>query len=381
MPGLNQFEGKHPPVAPVFYAFRVMVGMGMAMLAISWLGSFYLWRRGTLPKLVMWGLVAMTFSGWIATLAGWYVTEIGRQPWLVTGVLTTAQAASAVPAAMIGTSLAMYLAIYVVLLLVPISRCCSTSRAKATVRCSARCPRLRRACNRRSDGHGAHHRQSSSDLRRLMAVSILAYVILDGYDLGVGMLMARGNRAERDRMISTIGPFWDANETWLVLGIGLLLVAFPAAHGLILTQLYLPVALMLLGLTLRGVAFEFRVKAQLRYQGAWDWAFVGGSLLTALTQGYMLGRYIMGFQPGFWPESSRLPPVWPAASYAFVGSTWLLAKTEGELQARAVGWAQATLLLTLVSMIAVSIATPLVSPRIFERWFSFPNIIGLAPIP
>ncbi len=93
----------------------------MAMLAISWLGSFYLWRRGTLPKFVMWGLVAMTFSGWIATLAGWYVTEIGRQPWLVTGVLTTAQAASAVPAAMIGTSLAMYLAIYVVLLLAYIS--------------------------------------------------------------------------------------------------------------------------------------------------------------------------------------------------------------------------------------------------------------------
>jgi cytochrome bd ubiquinol oxidase subunit II len=216
----------------------------------------------------------------------------------------------------------------------------------------------------------------------LMAVSILAYVILDGYDLGVGMLMARANRAERDQIISTIGPFWDANETWLVLGIGLLLVAFPAAHGLILTQLYLPVALMLLGLTLRGVAFEFRVKAQLRYQGAWDWAFVGGSLLTAVTQGYMLGRYIMGFQAGFWPEAFALAAgLGLAASYAFVGSTWLLAKTEGPLQARAVGWAQATLLLTLVSMIAVSIATPLVSPRIFERWFSFPNIIGLAPIP
>jgi cytochrome d ubiquinol oxidase subunit II len=216
----------------------------------------------------------------------------------------------------------------------------------------------------------------------LMAVSILAYVILDGYDLGVGMLMARGNRAERDRMISTIGPFWDANETWLVLGIGLLLVAFPAAHGLILTELYLPVALMLLGLTLRGVAFEFRVKAQTRYQGAWDWAFIGGSLLTALTQGYMLGRYIMGFQPGFWPELFALAAgLGLAASYAFVGSTWLLAKTEGPLQARAVGWAQATLVLTLVSMIAVSVATPLVSPRIFELWFSFPNIIGLAPIP
>ncbi|MFY8115043.1 MAG: cytochrome d ubiquinol oxidase subunit II, partial [Rhabdaerophilum sp.] len=104
----------------------------------------------------------------------------------------------------------------------------------------------------------------------LMAVSILAYVILDGYDLGVGMLMVQGDRSERDRMIATIGPFWDANETWLVLGIGLLLVAFPAAHGLILTELYLPVALMLLGLTLRGVAFEFRVKAQAHYQNAWD---------------------------------------------------------------------------------------------------------------
>ena len=91
------------------------------MLAISWLGSYFLWRRGHLPKLIAWGFVAMTFSGWIATLAGWYVTEIGRQPWLVTGVLTTAQAASAVPAAMIGTTLAMYLAIYVVLLVAYIS--------------------------------------------------------------------------------------------------------------------------------------------------------------------------------------------------------------------------------------------------------------------
>lgn len=129
----------------------------------------------------------------------------------------------------------------------------------------------------------------------LMGISILAYVVLDGYDLGVGMLMAFGDRPERDRMIATIGPFWDANETWLVLGIGLLLVAFPAAHGVVLTALYLPVALMLLGLTLRGVAFEFRVKAQTQYRRWWDWAFVGGSALSALSQGYMLGRYVLGF--------------------------------------------------------------------------------------
>ena len=133
----------------------------------------------------------------------------------------------------------------------------------------------------------------------LMGISILLYVILDGYDLGVGMLMAGGDRAERDKMVATIGPFWDANETWLVLGIGLLLVAFPTAHGMVLQALYLPVALMLLGLTMRGVAFEFRVKAREQHHRWWDWAFIGGSGLSALTQGYMLGLYIMGFQEGW----------------------------------------------------------------------------------
>ncbi|MFY8115044.1 MAG: cytochrome ubiquinol oxidase subunit I [Rhabdaerophilum sp.] len=121
VPGLNDFIGKHPPVAPVFYAFRIMVGTGMAMLALSWLGAFLLWRKGEIPRLLAWGFVAMTFSGWVATLAGWYVTEIGRQPWLVTGVLTTAQAASSVPAGMIGMTLALYLAIYALLMVAYIS--------------------------------------------------------------------------------------------------------------------------------------------------------------------------------------------------------------------------------------------------------------------
>jgi cytochrome bd ubiquinol oxidase subunit I len=116
VPGLNDFQGKHPPVAPVFYAFRIMVGVGMLMLAVSWLAAVLLWRKGEPGVWLARGLVAMTFSGWVATLAGWYVTEIGRQPWLVTGVLSTAQAASKVPAAMIGMTLAMYLVIYVVLI-------------------------------------------------------------------------------------------------------------------------------------------------------------------------------------------------------------------------------------------------------------------------
>ncbi len=216
----------------------------------------------------------------------------------------------------------------------------------------------------------------------LMALSILLYVILDGYDLGVGMLMGFVDRPDRDRMVATIGPFWDANETWLVLGVGLLLVAFPTAHGLVLTSLYLPVALMLLGLTMRGVAFEFRVKAQEDYHLWWDRAFIAGSLLATVTQGYMLGSYIMGFSGGWIGHGfAVLSGLGLAAAYGFVGSTWLIAKTDGELQKRAIGWARATLILTAIGMVLVSLATPLVSPRIFDRWFSLPNFIGLMPIP
>ena len=116
VPGLNDFVGEHPPVAPVFFAFRVMVGIGMLMIGFGLLGAWFLWRRGALPNLMLWGFVGMTFAGWVATLAGWYVTEIGRQPWLVHGVLTTAQAAGPVPAASIGATLTMYLLLYALLL-------------------------------------------------------------------------------------------------------------------------------------------------------------------------------------------------------------------------------------------------------------------------
>ncbi len=216
----------------------------------------------------------------------------------------------------------------------------------------------------------------------LMGVAILLYVILDGYDLGVGILMANATREERDIMVASIGPFWDANETWLVLGIGLLLVAFPVAHGVILTALYLPVALMLVGMIMRGVAFEFRVKARTGLQHWWDRAFVAGSTLAAVTQGYMLGSYIMGFADTFAAHAfGVLTGICLAAGYAFIGATWLVLKTEGELHDRAVGFARTTLWLTALGMAAVSVATPLVSPRIFQKWFQFPEIIALAPIP
>ncbi|MDO9499715.1 cytochrome ubiquinol oxidase subunit I [Falsiroseomonas sp.] len=117
VPGLNDFVGEHPPVAPVFFAFRIMVGIGMLMLLMGWLGAWYLWRRGQVPNLLLRGFVLMSFGGWVATLAGWYVTEIGRQPWLVTGVLNTAQAAGPLPASSIATTLAMYLVLYVLLMI------------------------------------------------------------------------------------------------------------------------------------------------------------------------------------------------------------------------------------------------------------------------
>lgn len=216
----------------------------------------------------------------------------------------------------------------------------------------------------------------------LMGISIAAYVILDGYDLGVGILSARVAKHDRDRMIASIGPFWDANETWLVLGIGLLLVAFPEAHGIILTSLYLPVAVLMLGLTLRGVAFEFRVKAGASYRPWWDKAFFVGSLLAALSQGYMLGLYIVGFERT-WAHMAfaALSAVCLAAAYAFIGATWLILKTEGSLQILAVRWARATLWFAAIGMIAVSVATPLVSERIFAKWFSLPNVLFLAPVP
>src|SRR4249919_4308408 len=121
----------------------------------------------------------------------------------------------------------------------------------------------------------------------LMGLAILVYVILDGFDLGIGILFAAADDSEKDVMVASIGPFWDANETWLVLGVGLLLVAFPAAHGIVLGALYLPVAAMLIGLMLRGVAFEFRVKAEGWHRELWNWLFSAGSYLAAFSQGLM----------------------------------------------------------------------------------------------
>lgn len=217
----------------------------------------------------------------------------------------------------------------------------------------------------------------------LMGLAMLAYVILDGFDLGVGLLLPRGGtEADQDLMVASIGPFWDANETWLVMGVGILLIAFPKAHGVVLTALYLPVAVMLIGLILRGVAFDFRVKAQASHKHLWNAAFMAGSGMAAASQGWMLGRYITGFAEGWAPTAfaAAIAIALPAA-YVLMGATWLVMKTEGDLQARAIGWAKQAWAPVVAGVGAISIATPLVSATVRERWFAMPEFIALLPIP
>lgn len=216
----------------------------------------------------------------------------------------------------------------------------------------------------------------------VMGLSLLAYVVLDGYDLGVGLLLPLADDAQKDIMIASIGPFWDANETWLVLGVGVLLVAFPFAHGLVLQALYLPVAVMLIGLILRGVAFDFRVKAPLAYKAFWNRAFFAGSLLASSAQGWMLGSYITGFDKGLLglAFSLGIALTLPAA-YTLLGAGWLIMKAEGELQERAVQWARRVLWPMGFALVAISAATPLVNPAVIDKWFGFPEVFALLPVP
>jgi cytochrome d ubiquinol oxidase subunit II len=183
-------------------------------------------------------------------------------------------------------------------------------------------------------------------------------------------------------MVASIGPFWDANETWLVLGVGVLLICFPMAHSVVLSALYLPVAAMLLGLTLRGVAFDFRVKARDAHKATWNKLFAGGSLVTTLAQGWMLGAYVTGFQNDAWGLlfSAGIALTLPAA-YAMLGVGWLLMKTDGDLQTKAAKWGQRVLWPMGLALLGISLATPLVSHTVLAKWFVLPELFALLPIP
>ena len=216
----------------------------------------------------------------------------------------------------------------------------------------------------------------------VMGFALLMYTLLDGYDLGIGMLLPLANDAQKDEMISTIGPFWDANETWIVLGVGVLLMAFPKAHGAVLTALYFPVAIMLLGLTLRGVAFDFRVKVKTQHKAMWNKLFFLGSLIASLAQGWMLGRYVMGLSTDSVSMLfSAIIAILLPCLYIMLGSGWLLVKTDGEVYDNAVRWARRCIFPLGLGLFIISITTPIASETIADKWFSLPEAIGLLPIP
>lgn len=230
----------------------------------------------------------------------------------------------------------------------------------------------------------------------IIALGVFMYVLLDGFDLGVGILFPfTADSGERDVMMNTIAPVWDGNETWLILGGASLLGAFPLAYSTLLPALYLPVMVMLFGLVFRGVAFEFRFKTAGRHLW-WDRAFFAGSLVASFAQGVLLGAFIQGVDveraadgtiryaggPFDWlTPFSLMTGAGLVCGYALLGATWLVWRTMGRLQQRALDAARLLTVVVLAFVAVVSLWTPLAYEPIRERWFAWPNIILLAPIP
>jgi cytochrome d ubiquinol oxidase subunit II len=226
----------------------------------------------------------------------------------------------------------------------------------------------------------------------IIAFGLMMYVVMDGFDLGIGILFPFvRNATERDLMVNTVAPVWDGNETWLVLGGAGLLAAFPLAYSVLLSALYIPIVLMLMGLIWRGVAFEFRFKADRGRRPFWDIAFAAGSYTAAFFQGAALGAFIDGFTvsgPSY--EGGALDWLTPFSvftgvgviiSYALLGSTWLTMKTEGALQGRMTAYARRIVPVLLAGIGIVSLWTPLAHTEIAGRWFSIPDIFYFAPVP
>ncbi|MEO5660790.1 MAG: cytochrome d ubiquinol oxidase subunit II [Polaromonas sp.] len=234
------------------------------------------------------------------------------------------------------------------------------------------------------------------DLALIWAViilfSIMMYVFMDGFDLGIGILFPFFQaKQDRDVMMDTVAPVWDGNETWLVLGGAGLLTAFPLAYAVILNAFYLPLILMLVGLIFRGVAFEFRSKAGEGQRRLWDYAFIGGSVTATFFQGVTLGAFLNGvpvidgnYAGGVFDWLTPFSVFTGAgllAAYALLGATWLVMRTGAQLQARMRRLA-VVLTWALLAVIAVLSAwTPLAHAAIAERWFSFPNLLWFAPVP
>jgi cytochrome d ubiquinol oxidase subunit II len=226
----------------------------------------------------------------------------------------------------------------------------------------------------------------------IIVFGLMMYVIMDGFDLGIGILFPFvPDRADRDIMVNTVAPVWDGNETWLVLGGAALLAVFPLAYSVILSALYLPIILMLVGLIWRGVAFEFRFKADEAHRPFWDKAFAWGSYIATFCQGVALGTFINGFAvsdgayaggPLDWLTPFGLfTGLGLLVAYALLGSTWLVMKTEGRLQSRMKELARLVAIAVLFAIGIVSLWTPFSHPEVAARWFALPNVVLFSPVP
>jgi len=225
----------------------------------------------------------------------------------------------------------------------------------------------------------------------IIALAVFIYVVMDGFDLGLGILFPLfPAKHDRDVITNTVAPVWDGNETWLVLGGGGLMAAFPLAYAVLLPALYAPMIAMLVGLIFRGVAFEFRWRTRAQ-RNLWDIAFAGGSWVAALAQGIALGAILQGvhvegrhYAGGWWDwltPFSMLTGVSLVVGYALLGATWLILKTEGELRDRAYHISWYLLFAMLLAIGAVSLATPLLTIQYAQRWFTWPAVILTAPVP
>lgn len=226
----------------------------------------------------------------------------------------------------------------------------------------------------------------------IILFGILMYIVMDGFDLGIGILyFFFKDKADRDLMMNTVAPVWDGNETWLVLGGAGLMAAFPLAYAVILSALSLPLLFMLMALIFRGVAFEFRFRAQASERHFWDKAFMVGSIVATFFQGVTLGAYLQGIHmehqtyaggPLDWISAfSLFTGLGLLVTYALLGVTWLIFKTSGALQTACYERARSLSVALLLVMMMISVWTPLMDGRIAHRWFSLPNLLWLSPVP
>lgn len=227
----------------------------------------------------------------------------------------------------------------------------------------------------------------------VLAIAVIMYVVADGFDLGVGILFsAADEKGWRDRMMFSVAPIWDGNETWLILGGAGLFCVFSLAYAILMPALYMPMLVMLIALVFRGIAFEFRFKADTS-QYLWDNSFHYGSLIATFAQGVVLGAFVQGFKVtengrafagSTWDwltPFSLMTGVGLVCGYGLLGATWLVMKTTGDLEAWARRKAAGYLLKTMLAMLVTSLWVPFLGRGIQDRWFSFPNILLVAPIP